>query len=73
MKCNVCLECKFVCQSWVQKKNNPATKKSKKLKLKIETKKTKLNKAKNINKEKYIKTKQQKIWMKNSFKKTNLF
>jgi hypothetical protein len=58
MKCNVCIECKFECQSWVHKKNNPATKKSRKIKLKIETKKNKLNKAKNINKEKNAKSKQ---------------
>jgi hypothetical protein len=54
----VCLECKFECQSWVQKKNNPATKNDEKKKLKFETKKTKLNKAKNINKEENQKSKQ---------------
>jgi hypothetical protein len=57
MKCNVKLKCKLECQSWVWGKKDLATKKWK-------TKKTKLNKAKNINKNLQKQNKQHNFWMK---------
>ncbi len=58
MKCNVRLECnRLKCQSWIQEKNDFATKKWKKI-IKSWNKKTKQNKARNINKEENAKLNQ---------------